>query len=118
MCSSLSHEEDPLIHTGRGVFIQPHAQIGFPLRLKQIVEHAHFRFVIRAALYFEGAVVRELTVGRLAVPQAVEPRPQALRFLDTEFHRDTSLSQVGLAGIAARRSYARRGIRKTHAAGW
>src|SRR5712691_2723085 len=102
MCSSLSREEDALIQTGGGVFFQPNAQISFPLRLKQIVERAHFRFVIRAALYFDGAVVCELTVGRLAVAQGVEPRPHAFRFLGAEFRRDGSLSQVGLAGIPAR----------------
>src|SRR6267143_6695698 len=52
------HENDTGVHAGGGVFVEARAQVGFPLRLKKVVERAHFRFIISAPCDLPGASER------------------------------------------------------------
>src|SRR5262249_59025479 len=68
-CSDASgREQHTHVEASRGVFLQPRAQVDFPLRLKEVVERAHLRLVVGAAQDFLGAGARQLGIPRIAVP--------------------------------------------------
>ena len=122
--SSLSLKHNADVHARRRELFEPRAQVVPALRLKQIVEDAHFGLVLRAAADFSRARSSQLRVPRVAVSNTGELRPHAqplarnrglLRRLIEPAGLDRLLDAVGLTPIPSRRPAAGRDVAEPHA---
>src|SRR5438093_272965 len=76
----LVSKENPYVGAGRCVLIQSRAQICLALWLIEIVEHAHFGFIVGPALDFGRARFRKLSVARPAITAVSELWPDTFLF--------------------------------------
>ena len=72
--------ENACVEAEAQVFVEPHAEIGFPLRLSEIVERAHLGLIVRALEDLGRHAAAQLAVSRIAIPNRCELRADARRF--------------------------------------